>query len=214
MATEWWQAVTMTLLYTAQFERLDDALVQRRATALLEEPVADFSPEDEHRAISDALRSDATLTEAIPEPHGEDEFRDFLQRLLDRMDAMRPWQNPPHRALSTSRWNDYRNARVVGRVRKRYGDIQSKINYIFRSVQDGGRKIRVVVLLLRSGDEVALAAPWWAGAEDVAVLTQGYARTAEDVMAALVDGTQLTSEEIEVVHGNDRPDVATGQHHR
>lgn len=196
MTTEWWRAVTASLLYSAQFERLDDDLVDRRTRALLEEPVVDLAPEDEYRAIAEALASNARLTEAIPEPHGEDEFRSFLRRLLTRMDEMRPWQPPPHRPLSDSRWAEYRDARVVGRIRMRYVDAQGRIKYVLRSVQEGNQKSRVIILLLRSGDEVALAAPWWPESQDVAVLTRDHKRRAEDLVAALVDGTEFTADEV------------------
>lgn len=214
MANEWWRAVTTALLYTAQFGRLDDDLVYRRARALLEEPVVELTPEQEYQAISEALASSARLTEPIPEPHSEQEFRDFLTQLRARLDTMRPWQEPPVRALSDSRWAEYSDARVVGRICMRYVDAQSRIKYVFGSVQEAGRTIQVMVLRLRSGDEVALAAPWWTGSKDVAVLTRDDARAAEDVVAALVDGTQLTSDEVEVVQGVNHVDVATNQHRR
>jgi len=196
MTTEWWRAVTAPLLYSAQFERLDDDLVDRRTRALLEEPVVDLAPEDEYRAITEALASSARVTEAIPEPHGEAEFRGFLRRLLARMDEMRPWQTPPHRPLSQSRWAEYRDAQVVGRIRMRYVDAQSRMKYVLRGMQEGNLKIRVLILRLRSGDEVALAAPWWPESQDVAVLTRDHKRRAEDVVAALVDGTGLIPDEV------------------
>ncbi len=199
MASEWWRAVTTTLLYSAQFERLNDDLVDRRARALLEEPVVDLTPEQEYRAISEALASGANLTEPIPGQHGEQEFREFLQRLLARMDAMRPWQEPPHRPLSDSRWAEYGDARVVGRIGMDYVDAQGRIKYVFRSVQEGDRKIQVMVLQLRSGDEVALAAPWWPQSQDVAVLTRDHKCRAEDIVVALVDGTEFTAEEVTAV---------------
>ncbi len=162
----------------------------------------DVAPEDEYRAITEALASSARLTEAIPEPHGEAEFRGFLRRLLARMDEMRPWQTPPHRPLSQSRWAEYRDARVVGRIRTRYVDAQGRIKYVLRSMQEGDRKIRVLILRLSSGDEVALAAPWWPDSQDVGGLNRDRERQAEDVVAALIEGTGFTADEVTAVSEN------------
>lgn len=196
MAGEWWRPVTWALLYTAQFDRLDEALIDRRARALLAEPLADLTPEDEYRAISAALASDAWLTERVPEPHGEQEFRDFLQRVRARMDAKRPWPTPLHRPLCESRWVEYNDARVVGRIGMDYVDAQDRIHYVFRTAQVGDQRIHVLVLLLRSGDEVALAAPWWPGSQDVAVLSRDHDRFSGAVVAALVDGSGFAPDEV------------------
>lgn len=196
------QLVIGTLLYSVKFENLDDELVDRRARALIEEPLVELRPIDEYEAIVEALQSSAKLTEVIrlpefiPEPHSEQDFRDFLRRLTERLDAMRPWPEPQHRELHDSRWSDYDGARVVGRIKMDYVDAQQRINYGFRGVMDRGHKVRVLILHLKSGDEVALVTPWWSGSEEVAILSGSIHRRPAEVLEALIDATRFTSEEV------------------
>jgi hypothetical protein len=203
------QLVISTLLYTGKFEKLDDALVERRARALIEEPLGELTTEDEYQAIVEALDSDARLSTVIRLPewikgHSEQEFRDFLQQLLDQLDAKRPWPEPAHRELNVQRWSDYQDARVVGRIKLPYlapqGSAQSRTNYGFSKVDVGGRKLDGLILRLRSGDEVALAGPWWPGSKDVALLSQDPQRSPEELVSALIEATRFTPEEVEPVH--------------
>lgn len=202
--------VVGTLLYTGKFEQLDDTLVDRRARALIEEPLDELTTDDEYRAIDEALRSHVqlsrviTLPDFITERHSEQDFRDFLRRLLERLDAMRPWPEPPHRELNVERWGDYRNARVVGRVAMSGMNPKGLVNYVFTSMDDGGRELYVLILRLWSGDEVALAGPWWPDSTDTAVLSNDPQRSAADIMAALVDGTGLTSGDVTSITPDDR----------
>jgi hypothetical protein len=81
-------------------------------------------------------------------------------------------------------------------------DAQGRIKYVLRSMQEGDRKIRVLILRLSSGDEVALAAPWWPDSQDVAVLNRDRERQAEDIVAALIEGTGFTADEVTAVSEN------------
>lgn len=196
------RVVIGTLLYTGKFEQLDDVLVDRRARALIEEPLRELTVEEEYRAIDEALRSGAQLTSVIALPdfiterHSEQDFRDFLRRLLNRLDTMRPWPEAPHREVGVGRWRDYRDARVVGRASMNAINPNGLVNYVFTGLGDGERKLYVLILRLRSGDEVALAGPWWPDSTDTAVLSNDSHRSAEDIVAALVDGTKLTAADV------------------
>jgi hypothetical protein len=92
------ERVSMAVLYSVQFNRyLDDEEVTRIAQAMLKRPlIQDLTPQEEYAALVEALGLSVKLTELIPQQtHGEQEFRDFLRRLLDRLDAMRPWPELP-----------------------------------------------------------------------------------------------------------------------
>lgn len=211
MSTEATRVVVGTLLYSIKFDKLDDTLVDRRARALVEEPLIDLLPSDEYQAIVEGLQLNTELTELIQLPeaiaaHGEQDFRDFLRRLVDRLDAMRPWPEPLHREVSDSRWTNYTGARTVGRIKMDYVDAQQRINYGFRCLMSNGRKLRVVILRLRSGDEVALVAPWWPNSEDVAILSRDVSRLPEDILDAFLDATNFTQEEAApLLHQGDTP---------
>lgn len=93
-----WRGVNGGVLYSVQFAReLDDTVVDRIARWLLGEPLWDLTQQQEYDALAEALRSDAQLTEFIPEAHTEEAYRDFLRRLLARLDEARPWPDPRNR---------------------------------------------------------------------------------------------------------------------
>lgn len=203
------QVVVGSLLYIVKFDRRDDALADRMARGLIGEPLQELSLEEEYQGLVEALASDATLSEVIRmsgirSAPGEEEFRDFLRRVVNRLDAMRPWPPPPHRELNQSRWPaEYANARLVGRITMRYVAAQGKLNYVFGGVQDGDIKRQVLILRLRSGDEVALVTPWWPDSKHVAVLSRDPNRPPSEVLAALFDGTRFTPDDVEPISADD-----------
>lgn len=205
-AAQW---VVGTLLYAIKSDRRDDPMVETRARALIEQPLREFSVEEEYQGLVEALASDATLSEVVRisgtrSAPGEEEFRDFLRRVVNRLDAMRPWPTPPHRKLSDSLWPaEYANARLVGRITMRYVTAEDKVHYMFGSVQDGDVKRQVLILRLRSGDEVALVTPWWPDSKHVAVLSRDPSRPPSEVLAALFDGTRFTPDDVEPVSADD-----------
>src|SRR5512135_1195421 len=100
MTDDQWRGVSNAVLYSVQFDReLDDAVLDRVVRLLFEQPMWDLSPEDEYSALAQAVRSPDPLTGDIPQPHSDHEFRGFLQRLLGRLDAMRPWPPLPYQSL-------------------------------------------------------------------------------------------------------------------
>jgi hypothetical protein len=87
-----WRRVNNGVLYSVQFaQELDGAEVDRIARWLLGRPLWDLTQQQEYDALAQALRSDAQLTELIPDRHTEEAYRDFLHRLLARLDEARPW---------------------------------------------------------------------------------------------------------------------------
>lgn len=200
------RVVIGTLLYTVKFEDLDDTLVDRRARALIEEPLVDLTAADEYQAIVEALQSSVRLTRVIELPnggrdrHSEQGFRDFLGRLLARMDTLRPWPEAPHRPLDDSRWHSAGSMWVVGRILMDYVDAQRRLNYVFRAGVHDDRKVHLLILRLRLGNEVALVAPWWPDSKHVAVLSRDPHRTSSEVLAAFLDGTRFTPDEVELAH--------------
>lgn len=96
------ERVSQGVLYGVQFDRhLDEKAVARIAQFFLEGPsgplfggsLGNLTPQEGYTALVEALGLSVKLTELLPLPvhHSEQQFRDFLQRLLERLDAMRPW---------------------------------------------------------------------------------------------------------------------------
>jgi hypothetical protein len=168
MTDDQWRAVSNAVLYSVQFDReLNDAVLDRVIRLLFEQPMWDLTPEDEYNGLAQAVRSPDPLTGDIPQPHSDHEFRGFLRRLLDRLDAMRPWPQLPYQSLSVSKWGEFAGARPIARIGLSYVKAQERLKRIFGRVNDGGTR-EVLLLRLRSGAEVALVgAP---GAAEITVL--------------------------------------------
>lgn len=195
-----WRRVVWNLVYTLMYERaLDDDVVSHRAHALLVEPFHGFSPEEEYAAISGVLASDADLAGLPPTPqHSEGQLRDFLARVRDRMDTERPWPQLPFVTRDDSEWSAFAEGRVIARIESGEADVRRQLRRHFGSVAgaDGDRK--VLILRLRSGDEVALTTPWWQDdKEHVAVIQHpDSVRSAGDVLEAFRDATGYGPDEI------------------
>jgi hypothetical protein len=201
---ERWRGVNNAVLYSVQFRaELNDAVVDRIARAVLNEPLWDLTPQQEYEALAEALQSDAQLTALIPEKHSEETYRDFLRRLLARLDEIRPWPELPFQELSKSRWESFASARPAARITLGFKKMQERLHRGLAKLDDSNR--RIVMLRLRSGDEVALVTPWWPGSDDTAMLQRESGRPAEQVVAQLINDTGLTADEVTPLDGLSGP---------
>jgi hypothetical protein len=194
MTDDQWRGVSNAVLYSVQFDReLDDAALERVVRLLFEQPMWDLTPDDEYNALAQAARSPDPLTGDIPQPHSDQEFRGFLRRLLDRLDAMRPWPPLPYQSLDVSKWDDFAGARPVARIGLSYVKAQERLKRIFDRVEDGGTR-EVLLLRLPSGAEVALVgAP---GAQEITVLQRRSDRPPAQTLAELAKAAGFRPEEI------------------
>jgi hypothetical protein len=192
-----WRGVNGGVLYSVQFAReLDDTVVDRIARWLLSQPLWDLTQQQEYDALAEALRSDAQLTEFIPEPHTEEAYRDFLRRLLARLDAARPWPELPFQVLSTSHWADFADATAAARIGLSVKNIHERLHRFPAKLTVAGTDRELLMLRLRSGDEVALVTPWWPGSADTVVLQRGDASSPEQVIAEFINCTGFTADEV------------------
>lgn len=168
------------ILYATQFERtLDDEVVERIARALIQEPIMNLTPEQEYAAILAGLRSGEPVTGDIPQPHDERAVREFLGKVVRRLDALRPWPELPFLRIAPERWPEFGGARPIARVRVPILDLQARFRAVFHRLDDGHD---ILLLRLRSGAEVALITPWWVGSDDSALLVKGQGVPARQVI--------------------------------
>jgi hypothetical protein len=192
---EWWRGFSNVVLYGLLFDdALDDAVVDRVAQGIIEQPFMPTSEQD-YAAIAEALRSGARLTDSLPNnPHAEHDYRDFLERVLDRLDSMRPWPVPPYVAIDVPQWQYLDGAQAVARIHLGHMKIAARIHRAFRqAAQYGGR---ILVLRLRSGSEVAMVYPWWPDSTDVAVLVRNPYQAPPEVVEEFRVATGLTQDEV------------------
>ena len=188
--------VVTAILYCVQFSReLDDGEVERIAAMVLERPFYDLTVEEQYAGIEAVLAAPAWEDDLSWQPHGEAAVRDFLRRLLQRLDALRPWREPPYRSLALERWEEYRTGRLLAHVRL-YAPPQDPLFSRLRPVPGDEHRLRAALLRLRSGDEVALVAPPLSGAGDAVLMARAPHRPAPQVIDAFVTHTGYARERV------------------
>ncbi|MGW7379115.1 hypothetical protein [Streptomyces sp. NPDC054794] len=181
--------VVVAILYCLQFSKeLGDEEVERIARMILEQPFYDLTTEQEYEGIAAALAAEAWEDDLSWQPHGEPAIRDFLRRLLEHLDALRPWQEPPLRPLGFGRWEEFKDGVLLARVRLD-APSQDVLHARLRAVPGDADGTRAVVLRLRSGDEVALMAPPLPDGYDALLKTVVPHRPAESVIEAFLTHT-------------------------
>jgi hypothetical protein len=199
-----WRGVSNSILFDVLFDTdLDDDAVDRTAQRVIEQPFLSTS-EEEYARIAEALRCHASLTGSLPtNPHGEQEYRDFLERVLDRLDELRPWPVQPYVAIDVPRWQQLDGAQLVARIHLGHMKIAARIYRAFR--QAAGYGGRILVLRLKSGSEVAMVYPWWPDSPDVALLVRDPYQAPPQVVAEFRAATGLTEDEVTLLPPGDAP---------
>lgn len=192
-----WQLVNQVILYSLLGETSPgEARLARVAKRAVEHPDAYLTTAEIYAGIAEALRSDAPLTESLPGTKpSEQEYRAFLGRLLDRLDAMRPWPERPFQVLDPSQWQDLDQMLLTARIRLDLLLLQQRLHRSFGHVGDR----EVLALRLKTGTEVALVAHWWPGSDDIALLQKDPHLPPGRVAEQFEVATGLTPDEVSVL---------------
>ncbi|MFE3445568.1 hypothetical protein ACFXNW_21265 [Nocardia sp. NPDC059180] len=189
------KGVVNALLYSVQFDDLDSAsTVQKIADTMVARPFLGVSPEEGYQALVEGLDSTDLLTASIPTEHGEAEFRWFLAAVLGRLDAMRPWPEPPFQCLPDSRFEEFANASAIGVSNRPVWRIEQVLGQQFQRRNDSQQAF--LLLRLHSGAEVGFIAPYWPESSGIAILTTSRDRAAEDVLRELIECTDLEPRQV------------------
>lgn len=161
--------------------RLADALIEQRS---FKHPVASY-----HEAATAALASG----EAIAQGAHEDEVaRDLLSRVVLELDERRPWADPPFRTLGSDQWADLATAPVVGRIPLSRVLVGERLCGVFAPAPAGsGEQGDVLILRMRSGEQVGLVAPASFTERGVVVRAHG---DSQSTVAAVLELTGLDVE--------------------
>ena len=192
---ESWRGAVNGVLYGVQFqETLTSDLASSVAPRLIKKPLAGLTAEQQLAALSTAADSGSDLTKLIPEAHSEADFRAFLWLVIDQMETLRPWPEPPYTELNTTQWSDFTDPVLIARFPKSTPKAEGKLGTIFWRLEDIGK--RAAVLQLKSGTVIALVARWWPESNTLALLTQGQ-QDPEAVITELIESTNLTTDDLE-----------------
>ncbi|MEU6142799.1 hypothetical protein ABZ848_20805 [Streptomyces sp. NPDC047081] len=178
--------VVVAVLYCTQFSReLGDAEVEHIAGMVLERPFYDLTVEEQYAGIEAVLAAGTWDEDLSWQPHDEPSIRDFLRRLLEHLDARRPWREPPMRALGFDRWEEYKHGVLLAHIRL-FAPSQDRLHARLRTVPGDRDQLRGVVLRLGSGDEVAVVAPPLPDGYDAVLMALPPHRGAAQVIDAFV----------------------------
>ena len=192
---ESWRGAVNGVLYGVQFqETLTSDLAASVAPRLIKKPLAGLTAEQQITALRTAAESGSGLTNLIPEAHSEEDFRAFLWLVIDQMETLRPWPEPPYTELNTTQWSDFTDPVLIARFPKSTPKAEGKLGTIFWRLEDIGK--RAAVLQLKSGTVIALVARWWPESNTLALLTQGQ-QDPEAVITELIESTNLTTDDLE-----------------
>ncbi|MER6959293.1 hypothetical protein [Streptomyces sp. NPDC000618] len=193
--------VVAGILYCVQFSReLDDDEVARITRMTFEQPLYGLTTEEQYEGIEAALAVDDWQDALSWQPHPEPVVRDFLRRVLERLDARRPWPEPPFRNLGYARWQEFRQGTLLARLRL-YAPAQDPMHVRLHTVPGDEDRLRGVVLRLRSGDEVALVASPAPDGEEAVLMAVPPHRSAAEIVEAFVSCTGYARERVSAVHG-------------
>lgn len=188
--------VVVAILYCLQFSReLSEQEVERIAHMILEQPFSGLTTQEVYASVEAALAEDSWERDLSWQPHGEPSIRDFLRRLLKRLDVLRPWQEPPFRPLGLGRWEEFKHGTLLAHVRL---DSPAKdlVHRRLRSVPGDEHQLRGLVLQLRSGDQVAVVAPPLRGGYDAVLMAVRPHRPAAEMTEAFHTHTGYPRERV------------------
>jgi hypothetical protein len=194
-----WRTVSDSILYSMQFRaELGATEAMRFAQEIVRRPLQYYTAEQEYAAIAEALQSGASLTEDMPGSPGELEYRDFLRRLLECLDALRPWPEPPLRPVDVSQWHDFAASRLVARIKLSVAGVEQHTHRAFRRTDAVSN--RVLGLRLSSGAEVVLVDGFWApDSTDIALLQRDPRLAPEQVIAEFSSAAGLSQDQVEAL---------------
>ncbi|WP_157171064.1 hypothetical protein [Nocardia araoensis] len=180
--------VNAILLGVSTAESLDSSWVERIASGLLSRPLWSLTPDEEYRAIVDALNSRRNLNASIGAKLSDNEIRNLLARIVDRLDEARPWPMMPFSILPETVWESFSAVEPMARIKIPWPRIESKLNRTFYRSADGCQYLAV---RLRSGAEVAFA--WRSGDSVTSIMPADRNPSTSAVIKEIIEATELTA---------------------
>ncbi|MGK5551205.1 hypothetical protein ACSNOI_06280 [Actinomadura kijaniata] len=192
-----WHLFAFTLLHELQsHDPHDQQVIDGFTEKILTQQYLGFTAQETYKLIGRALKSEEPLNDpTLHQRHPEHVSRDFLLRLRQRMDDLRPWPELPYLKVQTWPYSRIKRARPVARIPLDYLLVQERLLRSFDHMYMNSRKHMILCLSLPSGSQVALVTCREEGEhdEDVTVLVRRRTHAAE-VLAELQAVTGLEVE--------------------
>ncbi|MGW1742619.1 hypothetical protein ACWCPQ_27870 [Nocardia sp. NPDC001965] len=167
-------------------DSIEPGLAAHIAADLLSSPLWSLTPDEEYRAIADALSSGQDLGDRVGARFSDGEIRGLLVEISDHMDEARPWPDSPFSILSGVE-SEYFPIGPIARLDISWPRIEGELGKTF-SRSAGGRQYLAV--RLRSGAEIAFV--WSPGESGTSVMSADRDLSASAVIDEIIDATDLT----------------------
>lgn len=195
-----WPGIVNAIFHHTQFEtELDDEVVGRIARALIENPLGSLTAVQEYDALAAGLARKAPLPSRIPMRRTEADLREFLARIVARMDERRPWAEPAFTPLPDEDLERFRSARPIARIRMSVPDAQARLGQGFAFSDDGP----YLLLRLRSGVIIGLFTPVWDGSDDLLLASPDAGTAAGRIVDELTQSGRLDPRQITLLGPGD-----------
>ncbi|MFD6449221.1 hypothetical protein ACFWF3_00450 [Nocardia sp. NPDC060220] len=172
-----------------QFEKeLDDSVVDRIAYALVTEPLSTMTQDEEYQVLSDGLAHASPIPAVIPMRQEPAELREFVSRVLARMDSMRPWPALPYHRLPEDSISAFKNATPIARISSSVNDVESRISRGFYWGTEFGT---FIPLKMRSGRVIGMFTPFWDDSDDIVLVDATHEPDRSDVIDELLSATRI-----------------------
>jgi hypothetical protein len=190
-----WKGLVNQVLYAVMFQRaLDGTAVDETARNMIYRRTLRDGAGAYRAAAEAALGQPGPLVDQIPTRHSEEAFRDFLRRLVERLDALRPWPEPPFVSQPLEEWAAFADGRAIARVEAPYMRVSHILNELFLPIPgDDERRRMGVILRLADGRVVALVGAPGAG-ERVLLLQRAAGGDPAATIAAFRAATGLSAD--------------------
>jgi hypothetical protein len=200
-----WAERVADVLEFVRFEaRLDGAVVNKVAEAIVRSRMLHEPPARMAEAIAAGLDASVALTSLAPVGFPEPELREFLRRLAARLDALRPWPVWLFEQADMSVWGSA-PVRPLAYLDLSPVRLTNLLGVLFERVVEDGKTMEIAVLRLAAGPLVALAREVGSRSTGTLLLQQG-AERAEPAAAEVLRANGIGADSIRWV-GDAVPDV-------
>lgn len=188
---EMWRSVVDAIVYNIEYyPDLGPDAVDGTARALLVQPLWNMTPQEEYEAIQHAIQAQGPIT-SIPTAHDHAAIRDFLGRVLSRLDEMKPWPEPRFQTVPILRWSEFLNAPLIAVIDAPFPYIQDRVGQAFGQPPDERRYY--LLLKLGSGAEIGLIWPLRDDQTKTGLVALG-TRSPTEIVEELLDASTLPPE--------------------
>lgn len=188
-----WPGMVNTIVYSVQFDDLGEVTRDRIVRALLTEPIDTLTPEQEFEALSEGIRNNYPLPDVVETRYQPSEIRDFIAAVVEQMDAARPWPVLPYLPLPAEQLRGFlASARPIARVHLPFTEVETAMKRNFRGSPEFGE---FLLLRMHSGIDAAFFANYWDDSSDTLLSATAVPFYAHDIVAELVAGSGLRSED-------------------